>query len=176
MARSFGFFRAVNVGKRQVSKDQLRHPFETLGCTDVSTYIASGNVIFTTDRTDLDALGIEAEALFAETMGFESEIFIRSAAELSAIGEQLPFGPVASGHTLHVGFLAAAPSTEIAADVTALSNQVEDLVVIGHQLYWRIQGNFMTSQLKPNATTKALQQPSTIRNMNTIHKMVAKFL
>ena len=115
MARSFAFFRAVNVGKRQASKDQLRHPFETLGCTDVSTYIASGNVAFTTDRTDLDALAMEAEALFTAAMGFESEIFVRSGAELSAIGERTPFGPVAEGHTLHVGFMAAPPATSIVA-------------------------------------------------------------
>ncbi len=176
MARSFGFFRAVNVGKRQASKDQLCHPFEALGCTDVSTYIASGNVIFTTERTDLDALGLEAEAVFTEAVGFDSEIFVRSAAELSAVGDQLPFGPVTAGHTLHVGFLAAAPSATIVAEVAALSNDVEDLTVIGRELYWHIQGNFMASLLRPNATTKALNRPNTMRNMNTVHKMVAKFL
>jgi len=173
---SFALFRAVNVGKRQASKDQLRHPFAALGCTDVSTYIASGNVAFTTERTDLDALGLEAETLFAAELGFESEIFVRSAAELSAVGRQLPFGAVSAGHTLHVGFMATPPSAAVNAEVVALSNDVENLVVIGRELYWHVQGNFMASVLKPNATTKTLQQPNTMRNMNTVHKMVAKFL
>ncbi len=51
------FLRAVNVGGRLVKMDVLRGIFEKLGLTEVSTFIASGNVIFESDGApdDLEA-------------------------------------------------------------------------------------------------------------------------
>ena len=44
--RYVAFLRAVNVGGRRVSMDRLRAAFQELGFEGVSTYIASGNVVF----------------------------------------------------------------------------------------------------------------------------------
>ena len=48
MPRCIAFLRAVNVGGRLVKMDALRSAFEALDLADVSTFIASGNVLFET--------------------------------------------------------------------------------------------------------------------------------
>ena len=47
MPRYVAFLRAINVGGHIVKMDQLRKLFTQLGLTDVETFIASGNVLFT---------------------------------------------------------------------------------------------------------------------------------
>ena len=47
MPRLIAFLRAINVGGHNVTMEKLRKQFEALGCEEVETFIASGNVIFT---------------------------------------------------------------------------------------------------------------------------------
>ena len=56
MPRYVAFLRAVNVGGRLVKMDELRGLFGEAGLRDVETFIASGNVIFSTTATATAAL------------------------------------------------------------------------------------------------------------------------
>ena len=49
MPRFFAFLRAINVGGHNVTMEKLRGLFEASGFKDVETFIASGNVIFTSN-------------------------------------------------------------------------------------------------------------------------------
>jgi hypothetical protein len=46
MSRYVAFLRGMNLGGRRISNDDLRSRFEALGCEDVATFRASGNVVF----------------------------------------------------------------------------------------------------------------------------------
>lgn len=51
MPRYVAFLRAINLGgARMVKMDFLRQLFESLGFDEVETFIASGNVVFSTKR------------------------------------------------------------------------------------------------------------------------------
>ena len=52
MPRFVAFLRAINVGGHVVTMDQLRAAFQELGFDDVETFIASGNVIFSSPAKD----------------------------------------------------------------------------------------------------------------------------
>ena len=56
MPRYVAFLRAINVGGHIVKMDHLRELFTQLGLTDVETFIASGNVLFTTSSKSGPAL------------------------------------------------------------------------------------------------------------------------
>ena len=45
--RVAGLLRGVNLGRRQLKMAELRTAVESLGHTDVETYLQSGNVVFT---------------------------------------------------------------------------------------------------------------------------------
>src|SRR3712207_3453811 len=90
MTRSVALLRGVNVGAAQMSMDRLRAVFEDLGHTDVTTYLRTGNVVFTAGgRAAAVAKGLERR--IADDLGVETTVLLRTAAELTALVAANPF-------------------------------------------------------------------------------------
>ncbi|GAB3684771.1 hypothetical protein GCM10025868_43060 [Angustibacter aerolatus] len=83
--------RAVNVGGRTVPMADLRALAEGLGLDDVSTYIASGNLLFRSAHRSPAAVRTLLEPALQERFGFAVETAVRSAARLREVVEGLPF-------------------------------------------------------------------------------------
>jgi uncharacterized protein (DUF1697 family) len=56
MTQYVAFLRGINVGGHRVKMDRLREIFEETGLSDVSTFIARGNVVFSTEPLDVTEL------------------------------------------------------------------------------------------------------------------------
>jgi uncharacterized protein (DUF1697 family) len=173
--RYVAFLRGINLGKRRVKMDHLRDLFQALKFTNVSTFIASGNVLF--DATDADAAGVETriEAHLHQALGYEVETFVRTAAELAAVAAFRPFAAEemeAPGRTLHVGFLRDAPGDAAAEKLLALRTAVDDFHVHGRELYWLCRGNFSDSLVPWPVVAKAVGT-ATVRNVTTVRKLAA---
>lgn len=79
--RYVALLRAVNVGGNNlVPMAQLRAAFEDLGLDDVSTYIASGNVMFTGAGADLER---RIEAGLSKRFGYDARVVLRSKARFA---------------------------------------------------------------------------------------------
>ncbi|MBK7317116.1 MAG: DUF1697 domain-containing protein [Anaerolineales bacterium] len=72
MTRYFTFLRAINVGGHTVKMDVLRQLFESLGFSNVETFIASGNVIFEAKTADGKSLEKKIEKALKEALGLRS--------------------------------------------------------------------------------------------------------
>jgi uncharacterized protein (DUF1697 family) len=176
--RCIAFVRGINLGGHNVKMDRLRALFEELGFGDVSTFIASGNVIFDCDDRDPDALEDAIEAHLAQALGYDVPTFLRSDVEVARIAAFEPFPSVEArdGDTHHIAFLNHAPDTAAAAAVAELANDEDMLHVDGRELYWLRRGRFSDSTITAALLEKAMgAQPSTIRNANTVRKIAAKF-
>ena len=80
--------RGINVGgNRKVDMSDLRAVFEKLGYKDVSTYINSGNVIFSSSD---DQTGITIEKTLETEFGFAIPAHIIDANRMQAIAEAIP--------------------------------------------------------------------------------------
>lgn len=80
--------RGINVGgNHQVSMSDLRIVFERLGYDDVSTYINSGNVIFS---ADVKPTTVTIEKALATAFGFAIPAHIVDAKRMRAIAEAIP--------------------------------------------------------------------------------------
>ena len=155
------------MGGHRVTMDRLRAEFAALGCTDVSTFIASGNVIFTAPDDAPDAVGIARH--LQEQLGWPVPTYTRSDAEVIAAVELLPFGPVPDGHTHMVAFCATQPSDAIESFVS----DRDSFQVHGADVHWLINGSLMDSQLALPKLAKLLGQPCTTRNMTGLRRMAA---
>ena len=174
MPRYIGFLRAINVGGRIVKMDELRALFRAMKLADVETFIASGNVLFSSPSTDAAALEARIETSLAKALGYTSEIFLRSPAELAAI-IALPAFPGAEGaHAVNVGFLRDAPSRGQVEAVTALRTDNDEFHVVGRELYWISRGRVSESTVSGPKLARALGGPTTMRNITTVRKLVAK--
>jgi uncharacterized protein (DUF1697 family) len=112
----------------------LRAALEAAGCTNVRSYIGSGNVLFDADdQTTL--LGMQ-EAVHALT-GTRDNVFLRSPADLSAIVGGHPFGDLTADRQvkLYVVFLAAPPAQIPALPAIDERERLELTAVQGLEAY-----------------------------------------
>lgn len=171
------FLRAINVGGHTVKMDRLRALFEEIGLASVETFIASGNVIFESGE-DEAALEQRITDHLHASLGYRAEAFLRSTAELAEIAVTQPFPEseyTENGATLHIAFLSSQPSAEAAKAVMALRSEKDDFHIDGRDLYWLIRGKMSDSMLKGPELGKALGAATTVRNVNTIRRLVVKY-
>lgn len=172
------FLRAINVGGRTVRMAELRAIIEELGFSNVETFIASGNVIVETTRTDTRSLEAQIERHLASALGYEVDTFVRSTDELTRIARCQPFPAspdVTEGGALHVAFLHSAPSDDAIDALMAYRTQIDDFHVNGREVYWRCTRKISESTFSGTRLEKALGMPSTMRNWNTVHRITGRY-
>ena len=81
MPRYFALLRGINVGGHRVKMDRLRELVEALGFEHVETFIASGNVIFSSASRDVHTMEERIARQLQEALGYEVPTLIRSQSE-----------------------------------------------------------------------------------------------
>jgi len=177
MARYVAFLRGMNLGKRRIANEELRAHFEALGCEEVATFRASGNVVFSKDERPAK-LTAGLESGLAELLAYEVPVFLRSDEEVRGIAAHEPFEEkvlAGSAGKLQVALLAKAPSPPAAKRVLALSGDADRLAIVGRELYWLPRGGLSESDLDLAAIATDLG-PTTIRTKGTVDQIAAKYL
>src|SRR5579864_6820145 len=111
MTRYALLLRGINVGtKNSLPMAELRSMLEKIGCTDVKTYVQSGNAVFDT-KLGAAALTNAIEKALGRYMGRPIATTLRTQAELAAIVDANPFEKVATKASfLCVTFMSHAPT------------------------------------------------------------------
>ena len=177
MPRLIAFLRAINVGGHTVTMAELRRLFEALGLKDVETFIASGNVIFSSPRGDTAALQRKIEAHLHKALGYEVKVFIRTAPEIAAIAQYKPFkeAQLRTAQALNVAFLAAPLDAVATKALLALRTDIDEFHVNGREVYWLCRKRQGESTFSNMRFEKALGVRSTFRGLNTVAKLSAKY-
>jgi uncharacterized protein (DUF1697 family) len=166
--RYVALLRAVNVaGHGTIKMADLRASFDSLGHTDVTTYIQSGNVVFTS-AAPVVALALE-HAVAAE-LGMTVEIVLRTSVQLKRVVQRNPF-PDVDTSKLHVGFMSKRPSAAVVGQLDLPRFDPEAVVVAGSELYLHLP-NGMGRATLPDHLRRSLDALMTIRNWNTVTKLV----
>lgn len=178
LQRYVAFLRAINVGGHVVKMAELRHLFESMRLDAVETFIASGNVVFESAAKPDRVFEQKIEAHLKKHLGYTVDTFVRSLAELRAIAEYQPFSAAdfdLDRSTLYVGFLTKSPTPEDARKLTALRTKDEGFHVHGREFYWISAVGFSQSSFTGATLEKAIRAPATLRNINTVRRLVAKY-
>ncbi|MCL7960442.1 MAG: DUF1697 domain-containing protein [marine benthic group bacterium] len=172
------FLRGINVGGHRVTMDQLRGLFEDMGFSNVSTFIASGNVVFSASSEDVGSLAARIEQCLADQLGYDVATLIRSPAELEAIAA---FGAADAGTdepsttSLYVVLLQTPASDDLRSRLSGLRSEMDEFRFSGREIYWLLQGKISESRLFGRVFEKAIRGvPNTTRNITTIRRLVAK--
>jgi uncharacterized protein (DUF1697 family) len=176
MTRCIAFLRAINVGGHTVKMDTLRQLFESLGFSNVETFIASGNVLFETASKDSIILEKKIESKLCEALGYDVATFIRMAAELKVIADYKAFAQsqLDAATAFNVAFLKEPLDDKSMQKVAALETDIDDFHVHGRELYWLCKRKQSESTFSNAVLEKTLGKPSTIRGMTTVQKIAAK--
>jgi|ERR1041385_1972023 uncharacterized protein (DUF1697 family) len=178
MPKYIAFLRAINVGGHTVKMDQLREVFEQCGFKNVETFIASGNVIFDSTSKNPKALEKKIEAALLKAFGYEVHTFLRTPGELTAVENYKPFPDSElkqEKNVLYVGFLSESPGKTSVESVTKLQTPVDALHVNDAEIYWLLRTSFSQSQITGARLEKALGMRTTLRNITTVRRLIAKY-
>jgi uncharacterized protein (DUF1697 family) len=176
--RYFVFLRAINVGGRTIKMDQLRELFRSFGYDEVETFIASGNVILESGEQDSSVVEAHIEASLQEALGYAVPAMIRTTDELRAIRDYRPFSEEAfgdMGDTYYVWLLKSAPAHGI-REILAGYETPDDLFrVQDREIYWLCRMKISQTEVPTTKLERAFGTPCTMRNMNTVRRLLAKY-
>ena len=164
MTAFVALLRAVNVGgTTKLAMADLKRVAEGLGLNDPRTYIASGNLLFSTEESEAKVRGRLEEALTAH-LGKPAKVMVRTAAEMSAVVAANPFHDAPGRRVLAI-FLESAPPKNALDD--ARGRDGERLALGKREIYVDYCGTSLgRSKLKIPAAAAG-----TGRNMNTVAKL-----
>lgn len=85
--------RGINVGgKNLIKMPDLKVCFEKMSFKNITTYIQSGNVIFTSTENDIKQLTQKIENVLSETFSYKSKIVLLTSVQVSTIVNEAPNG------------------------------------------------------------------------------------
>ena len=173
MARYALLLRGVNVGaKNALPMAELKAMLEKLGCTNVKTYVQSGNAVFDT-KLGAAALTRGIEGALERYMGRPIPTTLRTHQQLKAIVDARPFGAVAANPSLLcVTFLSETPTAAELAPLGTASFAPELYQHAGKEIYtWHPNGQ-ARSALAAALGKLRLRGAVTTRNWNTVLKLL----
>ena len=145
--------------------------FADAGCTDIRTYIQSGNVIF---KKTGSAAGVadKIAANIEKRFGFRVPVILRTAEELRKTIRDNPF--LAAGvdaKALHVYFLAHSPNARAIAGLDPARSVGDAFHVRGQEIYLHLPNGMGRSKLTNAYFDSKLSTTCTARNWATVLRL-----
>jgi uncharacterized protein (DUF1697 family) len=176
MARFVALLRGINVGGRnKVPMAELRDVFGALGYGGVSTYIQSGNVLFSATGSSTAELESTIERGLEERFGFPLVVVVRSERQVRAVVADAPpgFGAEPANYFSDAVFLKAPLTGARALRLVELRDGVDRAWAGRGVLYFERLGAERTKSKMSRIASVPEYKLMTIRSWNTTTKLVA---
>jgi uncharacterized protein (DUF1697 family) len=188
MATHVALLRGINVGGRnKVPMADLREVVTSLGHTGVTTYIQSGNVLFTTGSASTGELAAALESAITDRFGIRASVVVLSRDDLARILQDNPHPDEPNPKLVHVVFLNGQPPAGLldriaaAQSAAAAKGSPDTVTAIGPALFLHTPDGFGNSELaqslfriiSPPAKEKRAVLAATARNWATATKLLA---
>ena len=169
-----GLLRGINVGgKNKLPMDELVGLFAEAGCSDVKTYIQSGNVVFRAVPRIVARLAERVSGRIERRLGLRVPVVLRTAQELERVARTNPFlAAGADPELLHVMFLADEPAKAAVAGLDAKRSPPDEFAVVGREIYLRCPQGMARTKLTNAYFDAKLATISTVRNWRTVTKLI----
>ncbi len=173
MTTNVALLRGLNVGgKNRMPMTALIQMFVEAGCTNVRTYIQSGNVIFKATQSRLEKLPAVIAKNIAESFGYKTPVVLRTVEQIGETVENNPFLKAgADENELHVYFLANAPDARGIASLDPARSSPDAFLVRGRDVYLKMPNGMARTKLSNAYFDSKLATISTARNWRTILKL-----
>ena len=173
MQTYIALFRGINVGgKHLLPMKQLVSMLESLGLTEVKTYIQSGNAVFKCREQDSRQLAKTIGSAVSQQFGFKPEIMLLTLDDLQRVIRANPFPEAESEpSSLHVGFLASVPANPNLQALAKLADNGERFAQVDQAFYLHAPAGIARSKLAAGAE-KQLGVAVTSRNWRSACKIL----
>ena len=166
--------RGVNVNGRTMKMAEVCDVFRAAGMADVTSVLASGNIIFHSDHPQVELRGVLESAM---TSHYDDTVnlFIKNASEIREILKELPF---AESPELHIYSFICEPMFETVLldafnKITPAPN--EKACINNGNFYWQCaKGATLDSGFSKILGRKEMKDKFTSRNIGTLGKIQTK--
>lgn len=173
--RYVALLRGINVGgKNKVDMKALKACFEAAGLKDVSTYINSGNVFFTSPIADTIKLINLCQKTIEQKFGFNIVCCVVSQSELKAALNNAPAWWDQDKTAKNNALFIIPPKTpaEIMQEVGAAKPDYEQIASSGPVIFWTAPLETFSKTRYSKVVSTKVYQFITIRNANTTKKLL----
>jgi uncharacterized protein (DUF1697 family) len=171
--RYVALLRGINVGgKSLVRMGDLKECVEELGHDDVSTFIASGNVLFTTSERDAAKLESTIEKALERRFRLPITVVARSRAEVRRIVDAVPPSWIDNDRLrVYVAFLRRTLDGRRLAREFPPREGVDELVATKTAQIWATRRDALTRSAMQKLVVAPVYKDMTVRNLNTTLKL-----
>jgi uncharacterized protein (DUF1697 family) len=167
--RYVALLRGINVGGIRIKMPDLKTAFESAGCSDVKTYLQSGNVVFVHPTSSAEVKTLLEKTLTA-TFGYEAYVLLYEHSSLAGVIAGYPF----ERDETHHAYAVFVDDQRAFNELTALAAAFDEPIRASEQLfYWKcVKGQSLETPFS-KLLGKAKYKPcTTTRNLNTLELMV----
>lgn len=167
------FLRGINVGgHRKLRMADLKAACIGLGWTELSTYIQSGNLLFTSDKL-VSEVAAELEKLLQERFQLDVPVVVLEIHTLKDYATNNPFEKDGVEHSkLHLSLLKSPPHSEDIARLDEIQPGDDRFVLYKQAIYLCCEGPYHKTKLTNQAFESRLKVAVTTRNWRTVLKML----
>lgn len=178
MTKHLALLRGINVsGTKMIKMDALKKALESIGFTNVETYIQSGNVFVETKEESPGKVGFLIKQEIFKTFGHDVPVVVIGKEDLKICLVKNPFLNEKELDTkkLYVSFLSKSLTAESIHDLKISNIKPDELHIDKTRIYIKYQDSPAKTKLDNNYIEKKLVLTSTIRNWNTVNKLLEIF-
>ncbi|ASK29419.1 hypothetical protein CEY12_04575 [Chryseobacterium sp. T16E-39] len=168
------FLRGVNVKGTNMKMADVCKVFKEAGMEDVSSILASGNIVFSSDKKVSDLKDILEKAMSAY-FSYEAFLFIKSSAEIESVWTGNPFEKNDHFHSYTFVGNQGVENVLMKEFETASKTENEKGQIINDIFYWQVpKGDTLDSSFGKILGKKSMKDQFTSRNINTFEKILKK--
>jgi uncharacterized protein (DUF1697 family) len=172
MNKYAAFLRGINVGGRIIKMDELSACFESMGFSNVKTFLQSGNVVFEADFQEVSRERQKIETNLTKTFHYPAIAFVYPLKTLKELIKKYPFESSSDYHDYMV-LLEHGVAKELEQEAKNLDANIEQVSRGEEVIYWKVKkGMTLKSQFAKKLSTAKYKDFNTVRNLNTLKKTI----
>lgn len=175
MTRYILLLRGINVGgNNKIAMSDLKMGMESRGYVDVVTYINSGNVIFSSEVSELDILKRELEALLLEDFNLHLNVVVLTTKDFLETFNQAPswWDSKASDKNNAIFVIPPLTAEVVIQNVGACKPEFEKVASYGNVIFWTAPMETFSKTRWSKVVKSSVYEGITIRNANTVKKLM----
>jgi len=171
--RYVALLRGINVGgKTLIKMADLKASVEELGVDDVSTHIASGNVLFTSGERDAAKLETEIERAIEQRFQLPVKVVVLDRAEYAQIVKAIPKKWIGDASLrANVAFVRRGTDAKQVVRELQPDPAIEEVKAIDGAILWATKREALNRSVMRKLIGGAAYKELTVRNLNTTLKL-----
>ena len=178
MIKHLALLRGINVsGHNMIKMDALKTTLEAVGFINVETYIQSGNVFAETEEESAFGVGFKIKQEIFKTFGHDVPTIVIGKNDLEMCFKNNPFlkGKDVDTKKLYVAFISKELSSSAINELKISQFKPDEAVIDGNKIFIKYDVGAGKTRLDQKYIEKKLNVTATIRNWNTVTKLLEMY-